>query len=283
MPVLHTNFLNFEKSISITYTKKLKLNASRKALQKRILDYFKTKPKLPTPKFSTQGSYKMGTMVLGKDGEYDIDLGVYFLAKPNVTPATLKSNVFDAVDGHTEYGVENRDKCIRVIYSGDFDIDLPVYYKSSTDMHPFLATKQGWMKSDPKELCDWFEKKKDPNGQLKRLVKYFKYWANRKNRKMPSGIALTAWVSNNYKPNTYDDVAFYETAKAIKESFWWSISCTNPATPNDNLIEKLDANQKANFKKFLTELIQDAKDAIEEKDSARAIKIWKGQLSDRFK
>lgn len=283
MAILHTNFLNFEKSISITYAKKLKLNASRKALQKRIVEYFKTKPKLPTPKFSTQGSYKMGTMVLGKNGEYDIDLGVYFLVKPIVKPVTLKSNVFDAVYGHTEYGVENRDKCIRVIYSGDFDIDLPVYYKNATDLHPFLATKQGWMKSDPKELCDWFEKRKDKNGQLKRLVKYFKYWAIMKSRKMPSGIALTVWATTYYKENTFDDIALYETAKAIRNSFFWSTTCQNPATPYDNLIEKLDSNQRTNFKIYLDNLIENAKSAIAQKDTAKAILIWKNQFYDRFK
>ena len=70
---------------------------------------------------------------------------------------------------HTVSGVEHRDKCIRVIYKGDFDIDLPVYYKTQQDKHPYLATKNGWLKSDPKELCDWFENKKDKNGQMMRL------------------------------------------------------------------------------------------------------------------
>ena len=44
MPSLHNNFINFERSILITQAKKLKLISSRKALQKKITDYLKTKP-----------------------------------------------------------------------------------------------------------------------------------------------------------------------------------------------------------------------------------------------
>lgn len=282
MANLHTNFINFERNISLTTSKKQKLILSRKALEKKIVEYFKSKPQLPTPKFYIQGSYKMGTMVIGKDGDYDVDLGVYFLAKPLVTSATLKKNVYDAVSNHTAYGVENKDKCIRVIYSGDFDIDLPVYYKSPTDTHPFLATKATWLLSDPKELCDWFKKKKDKNGQLQRLVKYFKYWANQRAKKMPSGIALTVWVTNNYKSNNRDDIAFFETAKSILDTLFWFTKCRNPATPNDDLVEKLDATQKSNFKKYLESLINDTKNALDQKDIIKSIHILKNQFSEKF-
>lgn len=278
----HINFLNFEQRISLTPLKKQKLISSRQALQNRIINYFRNKTDLTPPKFYIQGSYKMKTMVLGSAGEYDVDLGVYFLFKPQVTPATIKSYVFNAIEPHTQFYPENRDKCIRVVYSGDFDIDLPVYYKSTTDRHPYLATKKGWLLSDPKELCDWFEKKKDKNGQLKRIVKYFKYWANMRTKKMPSGIALSVWVAIHYKTNSRDDIAFYETAKAIRESFFWGVTCPNPATPKDDLVAKLDDNQKSNFKNYLDHLIKDAKEAIEQKDTIKAINIWKQQFGQKF-
>lgn len=278
----HTQFLNFERAISISPARKLKLIASRQALQKKIIDYFKANTQLPVPKFYIQGSYKMGTMVLDKSGQYDVDLGLYFLFKPLVTSATLKINVFNAVSNHTANGVENRDKCVRVIYAGDFDIDLPVYYKTPTDQHPFLATKQTWLKSDPKELCDWFHEKKDRNGQLKRLVKYFKYWANLRDRKMPSGIAFTVWITNNFKPNLRDDIAFYETAIAIRSSLFWGTICRNPATPNDDLVERLDWSQKSNFKTCLDSLVTDAKLAIEQVYSDTATKVWQRQFGLKF-
>lgn len=216
---VHNNFIQFELSISLTSAKRKKLIASRKALESRILEYFKANAKFLTPKFYIQGSFKMGTMVMDREGTYDVDLGVYFLEKPNVDLISLQKHIINAVKEHTTRGLEHRDKCIRVIYKGDFDIDIPVYYKTPKDKHPFLATKTGWLESDPKSLCDWFESKKDKDGQLMRLVKYFKSWANHRSKKMPSGIAFTVWIANNFKPNARDDKAFFDTAKAIEADF----------------------------------------------------------------
>lgn len=280
----HNHFLRFEQNISLTPTKKAKLIASRKALQDRIVNYFKLYTSLPVPKFYIQGSYKMKTMVLSKDGTYDVDLGIYFLNNPYVTSYTVQDNVKRAVNGHTYSGAEHRDKCIRVKYSGDFDIDLPVYYKTPYEK-PYLATKTTWQKSDPKELCDWFEnqrKNKDVNGQLLRLIKYFKRWAAVRTRKMPSGIAFTIWVTENYRPNFRDDVAFYETAKAIKNAVSWSVSCRNPATPFDDLTSKLDSIQKRNFVDALDNLIADAYKALHQESTATAAAIWYNQLGNKF-
>lgn len=281
----HNQFLKFEQSISLTPGKKTKLIASRVALENRIINYFRVYTNLPLPKFYIQGSYKMRTMILGKDGTYDVDLGIYFLINPNVTAYTVQSYIANAVNGHTPGGVEHREKCIRVKYRGDFDIDLPVYYKGIFDNNPYLATKSTWQKSDPKELCDWFErqrKSKDNSGQLLRLIKYFKVWANNRSRKMPSGIAFTVWVTNNYKQNSRDDIAFYETAKAIKSSLYWGVSCINPATPNDDLTSKLDSMQKRNFLNEFDSLITDADLALRELYLTRALSIWKKQLGDKF-
>ena len=278
----HSQFLKFEKAISVPKAEVEKMRSSRKALEKRIVDFFKAKSNSIVPKFYIQGSYKMRTMVIGKDGLYDVDLGIYFLTKPDVEPKTLQKWVLDAVNGHTSGGAVHKEKCIRVIYKSDFDIDLPVYYKTAQDAHPYLATKTGWVKSDPKELCDWFDGLDNHNGQLLRLVKYFKTWANNRSKKMPSGIAFTKWVAAHFKPNDRDDIAFYETAKAIKNYFLWDSSCKNPATPGDDFIAKLDTNQFDNFKDSLKSLIESAKSALEQENPLKACHIWKQQLGERF-
>lgn len=280
----HNHFLKFEQNISLTPAKKAKLIASRKALQDRIVNFFKLYTSLPVPKFYIQGSYKMQTMILGNDGTYDVDLGIYFLTNPYVTSFTVQDNVKRAVLGHTMGGVEHREKCVRVKYSGDFDIDLPIYYKTTFDK-PYLATKTTWQQSDPKELCDWFEKQrklKDNNGQMLRLIKYFKRWAAIRTKKMPSGIAFTVWVAENYKTNSRDDIAFYETAKAIKSRLSWGVSCRNPATPFDDLTSKLDSIQKRNFLDALDNLIAEAEMALKQENLSKALAIWNKHLGNKF-
>lgn len=278
----HDIFLSFNDNISIPKNKIQKLIQSRKALQKKIVTYFRLMNSVPLPKFYIQGSYKMGTMVLTKDGTYDVDLGVYFLTKPKIEPFTLQKWVSESLVGHTIGGVQHRKKCIRVVYQGDFDIDLPVYYKAPNDKHPYLAAKNDWIESDPKELCDWFESKIGENDQALRIVKYFKVWACNRPRKMPSGIAFTVWVANHYKGNARDDIAFYETAKAINESFWWGVTCENPATPNDDLVAKLDDDQKSVFKDELSRMVKNCEIALKKPKFIEATRSWKKIFGNRF-
>lgn len=282
----HNQFLKFEQNISLSKSKINKLIVSRKALEKRIEEYFKSKTNISVPRYYIQGSYKMRTMVVKKDGSYDVDLGVYFLEKPSVNPLTLQQHVANAVKDQTISGVQHKDKCIRVVYKGDFDIDLPVYYKTPNDKHPFLATKTKWQESDPKELCDWFEsqrKEKDKhNGQMLRLVKYFKMWANQRSRKMPSGIAFTIWVVIHYRAHQRDDIAFYETARAINASLDLHISSKNPVTPQDDFLSRLDSNQKSNFKDAFSGLINQAAQALQQDNLTKALNIWEQQFGHKF-
>lgn len=289
MANLHNEFLAFEQKITVPSSKITKLKNSRQALERRIVAHFRQKTGVSTPKFYIQGSYKMKTMILDNSSTYDVDLGIYFLEKPSVEAATLQKWVIEAVQGHTVGGVQHREKCVRVVYQGDFHIDLPVYYKTNSDQNPYLATKRGsWLKSDPKELCDWFTNSKDAGGQLIRLVKYFKAWAKNRSRKMPSGIALTVLATNNYVANDRDDVAFYETARAMLNSFpsgffGPKMNCINPAAPKDDLLDRLDSNQKDRFYQALKELVHDGGQAINNYSNAlTASNIWRQQLGNKF-
>lgn len=278
----HEQFLRFASNVSLPEFKKPRLISSRKAIERRITSFFRTKKNVSIPKFYIQGSYKMDTMVLEKDGTYDVDLGVYFLKKPSVEPYTLQLWVLESINDHTYTGARHKEKCVRVKYQAEFDIDLPVYYKTELDPHPFLATKYKWIESDPKELCDWFDTKKDENGQLVRLVKYFKTWAKNRPQKMPSGIAFSVWVAKYYRPNVRDDIAFYETAVTIYDSFTWSVSCENPVTPGDDLVEKLNSSQKEVFKTELDNLIEAAKKTLQLADPKKATSSWRMLLGKRF-
>jgi hypothetical protein len=276
-------FLDFNTTISLSKAQREKLDSSKTAIQDKIRNHFKDKEDIKNPKFRIQGSVIMKTVIIKKDKTYDVDIGVFFLEKPNVTSTTAQKHVLEAVANHTKGGQSHHKKCIRVIYADDFNIDLPVYYIEEDDDHPHLAVKnEDWQLSDPKELCEWFESKKDKKGQMKRLVKYLKVWANNRSFKMPSGIALSVWAANKYAEDERDDIALSNLLDELYNTINKNCDCYNPSTPFDNLTSKLDDNQKDKFHIALEKFKDDAQEAITSTNQQSASKLWINHLGDRF-
>ena len=225
----------------------------------------------------------MKTMIRTKDNECDLDDGVYFLRKPDVTCTTLQKWVYNAVEGHTTGGQQHRKKCIRVIYSGDYHIDLPVYYKFEEDgEHPFLAVKDGdWEESDPKEFIDWFRGIK--TDLMVRVSRYLKGWGDYKRNNMPSGLAMAVLTEKNLVKNERDDIALRDTLKAIKTSLKAKWECVMPTTPEDDLFNNYDETFQKNFFSALDDFIVDANAAIDDEEcQKKASKKWRKHFGDRF-
>jgi hypothetical protein len=287
----NNSFLEFNKKITPTQNKKTLLKDSRVALENKITDYFKKNTKYATPSFYIQGSYKMGTMIYKKDGTYDTDQGVYFDERPTETCTTMQKHVYNAVKDHTKGGEQHKARCIRVIYSGDFNIDLPVYYQGQHDKLAKMAIKGGdWRVDDPEAVVEWFESKKDKDGQLVRVVKYLKRWATERGFKMPSGIALTVWAANYFVAvKGRDDRALYNVLNAMQNNLStelldlrWNLKCKCPVEPFDNLLHNIDGNQKDKFLHVLKSFRADAERALSERNIITAANIWRNHLGELF-
>lgn len=282
----HNLFQTFNGNLNITSTKKSKLMTSRDKLRDKIRNYFNEKHPGYKPKFRGQGSYSMGTMIRTKEDTCDLDNGVYFFPKPKETATTMQNWIWDAVEDATSEKPQHRSRCIRVIYKGDYHIDLPVYYKESEtneSENPHLAVKNtGWSKSDPKEFKDWFKKKKDTKGQLVQTIRYLKAWCDNRAKKMPNGLTLTVLACNNIKYNDRDDIALRDTLKEITSSLKSSWSCVMPTTPKDDLLENYNGD-KDYFFDAIDAFIKDADKAIdEEKNQLKASKLWQKHLGAYF-
>jgi hypothetical protein len=124
----------------------------------------------------------------------------------------------EAAENHTEQQPKDKDPCVRVHFKDGYHVDLVIYYKKEFE-HPHLAHKRdGWIVSDPKEFMDWFNRQADPDGQLKRIVRYFKAWRDHLRGDMPSGLILTILATTNITFDDRDDIAFLETMKRIHNS-----------------------------------------------------------------
>ncbi|RTQ45077.1 hypothetical protein EJV47_26260 [Hymenobacter gummosus] len=277
-------FLDFNQNLNVLSTKKTKLSTSKKELRRKITDHFKEHHPDYKPKFFTQGSQKLGTVIRIHDDTCDLDDGVYFLCKPDVTATTLQRWVYEAVEDHTSEPAQWRKKCIRVTYKADYHIDLPVYYMLEDEDHPHLAVKnEGWQDSDPKEFITWFRKQRDTKGQLVRLVKYLKSWCDWCAHKMPSGLCMTVLAERNFVANDRDDCALRALLKAIRTDLKREWKCTMPTTPQDDLLSKYSDELKRNFFDALDEFIDDADEAVDdEKNQLSASKLWRHHLGPRF-
>lgn len=278
-------FQDFHADISIGKSKKERMMNSKNGLRSRIRKWFKDNHSDYEPKFYIQGSYKMKTGIRTKDDICDLDDGIYFFRNPDVTATTLQTWVWNAVNGYTSTPPEHRKKCIRSIFVSDYEIDIPVYYKIDGQNYRLAIKNTGFEDSDPKEMVDWFNGKKDNDGRLIRQVKYLKAWCDNKRNKMPNGLAMTILASNakgNIVLNERDDITLKDILKEIKKTLDFKFECKVPAVPNDDLFTDYDETRKNNFFTALNNFINDAENALREENQLTSSRLWRKHLGERF-
>lgn len=302
----HDDFLKFSRVVSLTTNEIKKLERSRDAIKRKIVNHFKTK-RYETPEFKGQGSFTMGTSIRPIEGFYDLDLGIYLQGLgtdssrwPKIE--TIQNLVFHAVEGHTSIRPEKRSACVRVIYKSpyvdkneiSYHIDLPIYaiehsfWNGTRTMIGLRGDRQWSQASDPQEFTNWFfsrckENKNDPE-QLKRLVKYLKAWKENQPAKpdMPSGMILTVLAAKNYKPDKRDDVAFIETVQTFYNLLEWSFSIKKPTTPKNNLADSMTDIEAKNFMERANKLLKMGKEALESNGPKYTLGRWRQVFGERF-
>jgi hypothetical protein len=278
-------FLDYNKLITPSLEEMQKMKTSRVALEKKITDKIKEELNV-TVCFFTQGSgaKHMKTLIIKENGTYDADRGVYLPSKPGVSAETVQKYIYDAVKDHTSGGASHRKKCIRVYYKGAYNIDFPVYYEVPDESYSYIAVKgNGWIKDDPEKMITWFEGYKDEGGQLLRMVKYLKAWMSTCNFKTPSGIALSVWAARHFSVDAdREDKCLLALLKSIQNSVVNGVTCYAPVEPYDDLISKLNDDQRSKFKSELNCFISDAQKAVDEPNQLAASKLWRKYLGDRF-
>lgn len=282
----HKLFLEFNSIIELKPNCKVFLRISRDAVRDRIRNYFRKKANGFFPKFHGQGSFMMNVIILPGDGEFDIDDGIYFLVdkEPIYSVDTFHRWICEAVDGHTKQEPIDKQTCVRIVYAGQYHLDLPIYYIIE-GQYPRLAHKsKGWIESDPREFIKWFQNKTDDKGQLRRVVRYLKAWSDYKAGSLPSGLILSILATRNIHFNARDDIALYNTLIGIENSLALSFTCYRPTTPiYEDLLQNYSQTDKNYFKNQITSLIRSAEKALDHTTSLKdACKEWQKHFGDRF-
>ena len=275
-------FREFDERIKLSESKKDSLQTSRNDLRGKVKEKYKEKGY--DVKFYWQGSFATNTIIAPKDDDFDIDDGLYIQSDeiPSEIVETLHDWVVSAAENHTSIPPTDKNPGIRVRFKAGYHVDLVIYHKK-TNEHPKLAHKsKGWIESDPKEFKDWFASKCDDGGQLKRVVRYFKAWADELRGDMPSGLIFTILAADNVRFNERDDIAFLETMKAIKSSLDDHFECYRPTTPHEDLLVEYSETRKNYLMDRLSSFITSGEQALEMVNQKDACPKWQRHFGDRF-
>ncbi|OAV43965.1 cyclic GMP-AMP synthase DncV-like nucleotidyltransferase [Lewinella sp. 4G2] len=278
----HKLFLTFNSDLKITTTKKRNLIKSKDSLRDRIRKWFRENRPDYVPLFWIQGSYKMKVVIRTKDDTCDLDDGIYFARKIDVSPSTMQGWIYQAVSGHTG-NASQRQKCVRVDFAGNYHIDYPIYQNEDQDTAPWLCIKDGaWddEQSDPKAYVDWFNERK--TDQLARIIRYLKSWGDNVRHNMLSGLAMTLLAEDNYYQDERDDEALLQTLRNVQASLEDEWTAVMPTVPNDDVIKKHDKDFQKRFFDKLDALITDGESALEQESELKASKLWRKHLGARF-
>jgi hypothetical protein len=299
----HSQFVDFNSTITLTKDRKKKLKKSRKKLRDRVRDDFEENHADEIkPKFGSQGSSEMKTginpivRVIDEDGEekrltkYDTDDGIYFIGALDKRKSvqTYHNWIWDAVDGHTSFPPLDKNTCVRTLFADGHHIDQPIYFMDQEDdTHPWLAHKKhGWLASDPKEFYEWFNNEAAKNEQLRSLVKYLKAWCDYQNsedgsKKMPTGFVMTIWAVNNFTADDRDDVALKNLLDSLYNELSYKFECLRPTTPvEEDVMESY--SYETYFMEKLKAFRDSAKQAINETNPKNACYKWQKHLGSRF-
>jgi len=288
----HDLFQKYHDMIKLDSSKKELLKNGKNALRKKIKEYFSNTLEVESPKFWSQGSYALRTIVNPIVGEYDIDDGVYLQNLGTIkdkwpTPQIIHKWIYNAVKGHTKEDPIDKRTCVRVIYSGQYHVDLPIYGIYNNEHYLAEKGERGWHVSDPQILHNWFMNQLKVNGeQLRTTVKYLKAWADyqtkTKNLTLPSGLVLTILVAKSYTSRDRDDTAFGRTVKNIYQNISNALAVCNPVDESEVLTEYLTDQQKKVFIELLLELMDSTNEALGQQSKKEACKIWRKEFGSRF-
>lgn len=230
VPHNQSQFESFHEAIKLSDEDSI-LKEKRDIIIKRLSEKMPESAKSYTT--FNQGSYAMKTGIKPVDGDYDIDLGLFFeMSKDDVgTPVEAKKWVYDALVDHTN-DVLMKKPCVTVTYAAGYHVDVTIYAAENNDGKVYLAKgkltsaveNQSWDESNPKDLIKEIRQKysdKEDRRQFRRLVRYLKRWKdvqfNGSTYGRPTGIALTSVVYHHMHVKT-EIVDFFSGAKKYRDS-----------------------------------------------------------------
>ncbi|WP_214834376.1 nucleotidyltransferase [Exiguobacterium sp. s152] len=318
MALCQKEFLDFHEKIKLKLENQV-LSEKRDIIIKRIRENLSKDESKPFTIFN-QGSYAMKTGIVPLDGNYDIDVGLYFdMSRDDALSVEAKRWVYNAVKNHTD-NVVYKNPCVTVTYSAGYHVDITIYSATNANGKVYLAKGKPnsnaedkfWDESNPKDLIEvvkYHLSDEEDRKQFRRVVRYLKRWKDIHfadvNGK-PTGIALTScayhWLNIQKETDsftgkkTYKDLdaliilvqqmisRFIDDMVEIDGEYKWMprLKVTLPVEPKPDLFEKMTSSQMQTFKEKLERLLKGLEEAKIKVDPVDAAKILQKYFGTDF-
>jgi hypothetical protein len=225
-----------------------------------------------------QGSYAMHTLNQHPDKAYDIDVAIIFRAEDLPASARDARERIAAVFEHTGVAFaqppEARTNAVTVWYAEGYHIDFAIYRQSLNAAGVTILEHAGadWKAADPEAMTTWFNNtvhQLSPSeaagaavadAQMRRIVRWLKAFAkSRSSWNLPGGMIISVLVAECYRPNwSRDDIALYDTMRAISDRLAISQEVQNPIFTDQQLTSKNEyRNQIVRFKDKLNRAFEE--------------------------
>lgn len=236
--------------------------------------------------FHPQGSFRLLTAVR-REG-LDLDDAVLFRssslpAEPTVEQLHQLALLALRQAGFAAYP---RVPCPRILHPGGIRMDLVLYLEHGDGRVSLAHRRDGWVPTHSSYFIGWFEGlEAAAAGQIRRLVKYLKFWAARVGScKMPSGVALTILLGNHHRRAPGDDLALVRTLAAVLRHLEAGGGCHRPTPPRGEelLRNELGPVQIRRFLHLLRWFVRLGEEALAACDLESSIVHWRRLLGPRF-
>ncbi|MEZ5219681.1 MAG: hypothetical protein R2715_24570 [Ilumatobacteraceae bacterium] len=249
------------------------------------------------------GSWAHRTIIkpVGDFDEFDGDVLLYVKENTDWQPKDYIEQLYAAFRGSDTYKskAQRKTRCVRIDYAGDFHVDVVPYlerFGSHYITNRLEPEDEGRFEaSDPEAFSAWIdERQRASNGSFVKAVRLLKYLRDYKNTFSCKSIILTTLLGNELNPviaelqtNSYKDVPttlntlLQALAKSLPETM---PAVMDPAGTGDNFTDRYkDDWNYPNFRKRIISYADKVKQAFDETDREKSIKLWQDIFGTSFK
>jgi hypothetical protein len=231
---------------------------------------------------------------------FDADVLLDLVEQPSWLAKDYVGNLYTSLRESTIYRplATRKKRCVRLDFPGDFHIDLVPYMERSgqnyiTNRHE-PEDEGSFELSNPEAFTEWMDTKhRATSGNFVKAVRLMKYLRDFKDNFSCKSIILTTLLGNevneleaDLNPGLYSDVpsTFVTLLSRLAKSLPLTMPAVlDPGGTGDNFTDRYrDDWDYENFRKWIIYYASKAQSALDERDRAASIELWRALFGEDF-